>query len=1069
MAQQTMFPGQVNSPVTELTAAIDSVVTTIGVLNAGMLPAAPNLAVIGSGEIAETIQYTGKVGNNLTGVTRGFQGTARAWSIGTKVARYFTAYDYDTLRGNVLDLDSRIKDQQILSVNLKRGMNYLSASQASPLNLTIGGQTLVNLLGRVGNCDDPSKFAASQGTATLDTTAFTTGTSGIRLTIVGAFTNMSTQFNLLNQLDTSKYYVMLADLKNGTATNVVFRFYNGSGNIGSTSHTPTTFATKYIRLQPSNFSTGQYIYFDINGADGQYGNIDSIRVYEITSAQYALIDVDPEWTGDRLASRFPYVDSVKHLNGASVTKYGKNLLPPFYEWKLHANAVVTEPYKLTLNATADFQSSTYRVPVMPSTTYTFSRSGTGSVNIWEFKSTGTNNGGSSAGSVYTITTKSDTFFLEVELTNIGAGTSIFVSPQLELGSTSTAFEPRNDDYVFAPVTLASSVDGTIKDSLTYRDGAWNKTKRWNQFTIDGSLTFIFSVDYTGFKAVGTSLSPVMAITTNMVGTRNDGMILPYGTGGSGTGPNVVSRSSGGDFAYFSVPDSETGWGEGYTPSGTEIKAYFYGWKMNNGTFGTPYDGTGTKTWTTWNATSNTGSVTVTPTTIATGYTPYTLTYQLAVTQTEVVSVEGAVSLHPGGNQIEIGEGVIVREKANPVLKPADNLYRINNSFSGYTGSELKNRTEKILAVYKNGVRDSKWFIFSDTPPYSNGKQSAQIAKSDFDTTAEYTVTYVALDKYSLTSTNTDTFGTYSGNIGTTVSALVADVTDEKTKNTIQDWELLQDDAYIKNLRFDVGVTSGLNTTAKILVPAVNEVNSNKVDSTRQIIAGAGLTGGGSLAADRTLAVSFGGNGSATTAAKSDHNHDTTYLKLAGGQTVAGTLGASGLITSSAGFVQGSTQMAQTRLNAGIMEYWDGSSWRLSSGSVQVHAFRSADQTISADVSTKLNYTGELVDTHNAYDAASSTFTVPVSGAYIFNFQVFTSAGTSTGNQLYIQLYKNGSQYRQLEWTNTGTMMYKRTFTVVVDAVVGEAFTINMINSGANATIQGSGSSNIYNNLSIVKL
>lgn len=103
-----MYPGQVNSPVTELSAAINNVVTTIALLDASILPVAPNLAVIGQGDTAETILYTGKAGNNLTGVTRGFQGTARAWNAGIKVARYFTAYDYDTLRGNIGDHETRL-------------------------------------------------------------------------------------------------------------------------------------------------------------------------------------------------------------------------------------------------------------------------------------------------------------------------------------------------------------------------------------------------------------------------------------------------------------------------------------------------------------------------------------------------------------------------------------------------------------------------------------------------------------------------------------------------------------------------------------------------------------------------------------------------------------------------------------------------------------------------------------------------------------------------------------------------------------------------------------------------
>jgi hypothetical protein len=57
---------------------------------------------------------------------------------------------------------------------------------------------------------------------------------------------------------------------------------------------------------------------------------------------------------------------------------------------------------------------------------------------------------------------------------------------------------------------------------------------------------------------------------------------------------------------------------------------------------------------------------------------------------------------------------------------------------------------------------------------------------------------------------------------------------------------------------------------------------------RKINVGAGLTGGGDLSSDRTISVSFGGNGSATTVARSDHNHDATYVKKAG-DTMTGVL------------------------------------------------------------------------------------------------------------------------------------------------------------------------------------
>lgn len=103
-----MYPAQPNSPTTKLSQSISDTQTTIDVSDASSLPPAPNLAVIGQGESAETILYESKNGNTLENVTRGFQGTSKAWSAGTSIARYFTAYDHDTFINNITENSNKI-------------------------------------------------------------------------------------------------------------------------------------------------------------------------------------------------------------------------------------------------------------------------------------------------------------------------------------------------------------------------------------------------------------------------------------------------------------------------------------------------------------------------------------------------------------------------------------------------------------------------------------------------------------------------------------------------------------------------------------------------------------------------------------------------------------------------------------------------------------------------------------------------------------------------------------------------------------------------------------------------
>uniref|UniRef100_A0A6M3IYG0 Putative pectate lyase n=1 Tax=viral metagenome TaxID=1070528 RepID=A0A6M3IYG0_9ZZZZ len=97
----TMYPAKINSPMTLLSAAITAAATTVPVDDADLLPDAPNVATIGRGENCETIYYGAKDGNNLTSVTRGFQGTAAAWVLGESVYRAYTAYDHDTFKSNI--------------------------------------------------------------------------------------------------------------------------------------------------------------------------------------------------------------------------------------------------------------------------------------------------------------------------------------------------------------------------------------------------------------------------------------------------------------------------------------------------------------------------------------------------------------------------------------------------------------------------------------------------------------------------------------------------------------------------------------------------------------------------------------------------------------------------------------------------------------------------------------------------------------------------------------------------------------------------------------------------------
>lgn len=102
----TMYPAQANSPETSLSGALTAAGTTVNVVDGYVLPEAPNLLTIGAdGSTAETVLMTAKNGNVLT-VTRAQNGTtARAWSAGDVIARYFTAADQTAMQENIKKLN----------------------------------------------------------------------------------------------------------------------------------------------------------------------------------------------------------------------------------------------------------------------------------------------------------------------------------------------------------------------------------------------------------------------------------------------------------------------------------------------------------------------------------------------------------------------------------------------------------------------------------------------------------------------------------------------------------------------------------------------------------------------------------------------------------------------------------------------------------------------------------------------------------------------------------------------------------------------------------------------------
>lgn len=158
-----MYPAVANSPLTELAQDIDGTQTTFDILDGSVLAEAPNLATIGMGEDSETILYGSKVGNTLSEITRGFQGTAKAWTTTESVCRLFTAYDYDALRSNIVATSKweGISDKPTEFEPKAGSPYYQSKDDATTHSADIASQELNKGASLIGIHDTDNLFTAT--------------------------------------------------------------------------------------------------------------------------------------------------------------------------------------------------------------------------------------------------------------------------------------------------------------------------------------------------------------------------------------------------------------------------------------------------------------------------------------------------------------------------------------------------------------------------------------------------------------------------------------------------------------------------------------------------------------------------------------------------------------------------------------------------------------------------------------------------------------------------------------------------------------------------------------------
>jgi hypothetical protein len=181
----------------------------------------------------------------------------------------------------------------------------------------------------------------------------------------------------------------------------------------------------------------------------------------------------------------------------------------------------------------------------------------------------------------------------------------------------------------------------VADRMYNKEDGWYLERGIKKVIPDASTSYVFHLNLTGFKRVYLQLK-TDGETGYEIAVKYDGMKLMHNGGVNNANESHYYAPSG--RFYITISNEDSGWGDSFTPSNEEIKAYFLGWTMGTASKNLYTDGN-TKYWYKLycgEGTSETipsgaiivnGSGTTTlPTTLASNYTPYQLYYQLTEPQ-----------------------------------------------------------------------------------------------------------------------------------------------------------------------------------------------------------------------------------------------------------------------------------------------------------------------------------------------------------------------------------------------------------------------------------------------------
>ena len=678
-------------------------------------------------------------------------------------------YDDTVTEKDLNRIEQGLKDAHVAerkSLTLSPGVQVVEVENDTPFNFgSVKGRTLNNLLGYAGACENANLWKTNSIIIEKYDEEKVQGDSCLKVALDSNF-DSGNAFLFVENTTSGKSYVLIGYVKNGASYGVVrleALEYNGENSI---QFYVTPDVVNGDRLKPvhtaftlSTTATRFAVHLAVSSTSpNSYGLFDAIRVYEIPTSEVARIN---SMSSEDVTKEFPYLDAMTNVRNPFAIVTGANFCPLFYDWRKSGGVAgeIEAPYVQRVpNHDGKRLNSNVSIPTIQGATYTYSieREGGGDIGLDFLNAAGEVIQSSDYVNAGIITAKAPSGAVKTRVwTSVPerAGTYIFRNPMLTIGTEPKPFVPQQRSIWAAECNLAANpVDGSDPDVLYMGDdGLSYVIEKWGKPIIGINRTWRSSNSINGMRQILTpdfaSVGSISDFALQYM-TKYDGTQLKISGGVTVADTFILQPTTG--WLYIGVSNTDSGWGEDYNPTEDEIKAYLLGWKMyDNINPSNPHTGSG-KAWVkitcrgadgTW-STQTSDARTITPSepagTDSNGrvYTPYRLQYLKAKPTVEPVkNYETGATLCKGANMVEVGSGIVIREKANsaPGVSGEGN---INNPYLPAT--MLRHKTYVISAtVFKNNAFDMSWIPKGDNVLQSNAEY--------YDSSAVYHATYTMLD------------------------------------------------------------------------------------------------------------------------------------------------------------------------------------------------------------------------------------------------------------------------------------------------------------------------------------